>query len=66
MPISFDLEDLITKHNCVNYFETGLWDPRTDVSSKLALSCRFDKVYCIEIRNDWVELGNEVFTPFLI
>ena len=66
MPISFDLEDLRTKHNCVNYFETGLWDPRTDVSSKLALSCRFDKVYCIEIRNDWVELGKEVFKEDII
>lgn len=61
MPISFDLEDLRIKHNCVNYFETGLWDPRDNVSSKLALSSGFDKVYCIEIRKDWVELGNEVF-----
>lgn len=61
MPISFDLERLRVKHNCVNYFETGLWDPRQDVSSKLALSCGFDKVFCIEIRKDWVELGNEIF-----
>jgi hypothetical protein len=61
MPISFDLEDLRIKHNCVNYFETGLWDPRDEISSKLAVACGFDKVYCIEIRKDWVELGNEVF-----
>lgn len=61
MPISFDLEDLRVKHNCVNYFETGLWDPRTNVSSKIALSCSFDKVYCIEIRKDWVEIGNDIF-----
>jgi len=61
MPISFDLESLRVKHNCVNYFETGLWDPRENVSSKLALSCGFDKVYCIEIRNDWFELGNDIF-----
>jgi len=61
MPISFDLEELRVKHNCVNYFETGLYDPRENVSSKLALSCNFDKVYCIEIRKDWVELGNIVF-----
>ena len=61
MPISFDLEDLRVKHNCVNYFETGLWDPRDNVSSKLAVSCNFNKVYCVEIRNDWVELGNEIF-----
>ncbi len=66
MPISFDLEELRAKHNCVNYFETGLWDPRGDVSSKLALSCRFDKVHCIEIRKDWVELGNDVFKEDII
>jgi len=61
MPISFDLEDLRVKHNCVNYFETGLYDPRETVSSKLALSCNFNKVFCIEIRKDWVELGKIVF-----
>ena len=61
MPISFDLESLRSTHNCVNYFETGLWDPRTDVSSRKALSSGFDKVYCIEIRKDWFDLGVEVF-----
>jgi len=61
MPISFDLEDLRVKHNCVNYFETGLYDPRTNVSSKLALSCNFDKIFCIEIRKDWVDLGRQLF-----
>ena len=45
MPISFDLEDLRTKHNCVNYFETGLWNPQDNVSSKFALYCKFDKQY---------------------
>jgi hypothetical protein len=66
MPISFDLEGLRKIHNCVNYFETGLWDPRDDVSSKLALSCEFDKVYCIEIRKDWVELGNDMFKEHIM
>lgn len=61
MPINFDLEDVRTKFNCVNFFETGLWDPRDNVSSKQALKCNFDKVFCIEIRKDWVELGNDVF-----
>ena len=61
MPINFDLENLRKKFNCVNYFETGLWDPRSDVSSKYALRCGFDKVYCIELRKDWVDLGKEVF-----
>ncbi len=61
MPIAFDLEDLRKLHGCQTYLETGLWDPRVDVSSKLALKCNFEKVYCIEIRDDWVELGFEVF-----
>ena len=65
MPIAFDLKALKDKHNCVNYFETGLWDPRSDVSSKKALSCGFDKVYCIEIRPDWVDLGNEIFKDYI-
>jgi len=61
MPINFDIENLRKKYNCINYFETGLWDPRGNVSSKQALKCDFDKVYCIEIRKDWVELGQKVF-----
>lgn len=65
MPISFDLQELRVKHNCVNYFETGLWDPREDVSSKYALSSGFDKVYCIEISEDWVQLGNIVFKEYI-
>jgi len=61
MPIAFDIEKLRQKYNCINYFETGLWDPRGNVSSKQALRCGFDKIYCIEIRKDWVELGQKVF-----
>ena len=61
MPIAFDLKELKEHHACVNYFETGLWDPRSNVSSKQALACGFEKVHCIEIRNDWVEMGKEVF-----
>ena len=66
MPISFDLKKLKEKYNCVNYFETGLWNPQTDVSSKLALTCGFDKVFCIEIRKDWVELANIVFEEYIM
>lgn len=61
MPIAFNLEDVRKLHDCDVYLETGLWDPRTNVSSKQALNCNFEKVYCIEIRDDWVALGNEVF-----
>ncbi len=61
MPIDFNLEEIRKEFNCDNYFETGLWDPRTDVSSKKALECGFSKVFCIEIRKDWVELGREIF-----
>jgi hypothetical protein len=61
MPINFDLENLRQKFNCVNYFETGLWDPRQNVSSTKALECNFKKVFCIEIRKDFVNLGNQIF-----
>jgi len=61
MPIQFNLEQLRKEHNCSIYFETGLYDPRLDVSIKHALACSFDKIYSIEIREDWVELGKDVF-----
>ena len=61
MPISFDLESLRKTHNCTVYLETGLYDPNVDISCKKALQCTFNKIYSIEIRNDWVELGNIVF-----
>ncbi len=66
MPINFDLENLRKNFNCINYFETGLWDPRSDVSSKYALRCGFEKVYCIELRKDWVDLGKEVFNTDIL
>lgn len=48
MPISFDLEKLREKHNCVNYFETGLWDPRDNVSSK-------HKLYYVGLKRYFVQ-----------
>ncbi len=65
MPINFDLEQIREEHNCVNYFETGLWDPRDNVSSKIAVECNFQRVFCIEIREDWVELGREVLADHI-
>lgn len=61
MPIKFNLEKLREITNSENFFETGLWDPRTNNSSKIALTCNFKKLYCIEIREDWVNLGKEIF-----
>ena len=62
MPIRFNLEQLRETYDCKNYFETGLYDPRRDnCSSNQALKCNFDKVYCIEIREDWVNMGKQVF-----
>jgi len=61
MPIRFDLDKLRETYNCINYFETGLYDARTEVSSKKALNSNFDKVFCIEIRKDWVDIGKEIF-----
>jgi hypothetical protein len=66
MPVNFNLEELREKHNCKNYFETGLYDPRTDVSSRRALLCGFEKLFCIEIRKDWVELAKIEFEKDII
>jgi len=61
MTIIFDLKKLRADHSCLNYFETGLYDPRTNVSSKQALSSNFEKVFSIEIREDWVNMGKIIF-----
>lgn len=37
MPIRFDLDEIRNKYDCINYFETGLYDPTTNVSLKQAL-----------------------------
>ena len=61
MPIRFDLDEIRNKYDCINYFETGLYDPTTNVSLKQALKCNFDKLYSIEIRQDFVEKAKEIF-----
>ena len=61
MTIDFDLENIRKRFGCTVYFETGLWDPTSDVSSKKALRGGFDKVYCIELREKWIDLGKQVF-----
>ncbi len=62
MPISFDLEQIRKKYNCLNYFETGLYDCiNYNVSSHQALKCNFNKVYCIEIDKKWINMGHKVF-----
>jgi hypothetical protein len=61
MPINFDLEEIRKEFNCINYFETGLYDPSDNVSTKKALECGFENVYCIEIREDFVKKGMEIF-----
>ena len=61
MPIRFDIEQVRQRFGCDVYFETGMWDPRTNVSSKQALKCGFEKVFCIEIRKDWIDLAQKVF-----
>lgn len=61
MPISFDIEELRQRYNCSTYLETGLYDPRRDVSCRKALTTGFKKLYTIELREDWVELGRIEF-----
>ena len=55
MPIQFDLETIRKKHNCKNYVETGMWHPRDEtISLRKAMKSNFDKIYCIEIRDDFL------------
>jgi len=62
MPINFNLEEIRHKYDCKNYFETGLWNPNDkNISFRKALECNFDKISSIEIRKDFVELGNNIF-----
>jgi len=60
MPINFDLEFYRNKFNCINYFETGLYDCNYEVSAKIALKCNFKNVFSVEIRDDFVNLGKEI------
>ena len=61
MPIAFDIEELRRRFDCTTYLETGLYDPRVDVSCRKALTCGFKKLYTVELRQDWVELGKAEF-----
>jgi len=62
MPINFDLEKIRKEYDCLNYFETGLYDcVKFNVSSHTALKCNFNNVYCIEIDKKWIDMGNNVF-----
>ncbi len=65
MPINFDLEALRTDTGCVLYFETGLADPRRDVSCRKALAAGFRKVYSLELNPEWIELGRREFKDYL-
>jgi hypothetical protein len=61
MPINFNLEQLRTEHGCSTYLETGLYDPKEDISIKKALAAGFEKVFSIEIRKGFVVIGNQIF-----
>ena len=61
MPIQFDLKEIKDKHDCLNYFETGMWDPEGDISLKKALNIDFEKLYCVELLDKWVTAGTQKF-----
>ena len=62
MPIGFDLKKLKEEYKCNIYFETGMWDPRSlSISLRKALNSDFDKVFCMEIRNDFVKKAKKIF-----
>jgi hypothetical protein len=58
MPIRFDLEKLREKYDCKYFFETGLYHGK---GSEKALTCKFDKNFCVEIIKDLVEDGRKKF-----
>lgn len=58
MPIHFNLEDIRQKYDCKYFFETGLYHGK---GSEKALTCNFDKNFCVEIRKDLVEDGKKKF-----
>lgn len=61
MTLKFNLEQIREEHDCVIYFETGLWDcDYSAISIKIALKCNFKKLYSVEIRTDWVEKGKQI------
>lgn len=63
MPILFDIEHYREKFNCDNWFETGLWDSTNPTTSlNIAVKCNFKKLFSIEIRKDFVDLGNHIFS----
>lgn len=66
MPINFDLETLKTKFDCQIYLETGMYDPSVEgISCRKALLCNFDRVYSVEIRQDFVDNAKHIFADFI-
>lgn len=62
MGFNFDLEELRKKYDCINYLETGLWKPENPkITLRDALKCNFKNITNIEIREDFVSRGREIF-----
>jgi hypothetical protein len=61
MPTKIDFKEIKYKHDCLNYFETGMWDPEVDISLKRALNIDFEKLYCLELLDKWVDAGTIKF-----
>ena len=62
MGFKFNLEELRQKHNCINYLETGLWKPWSiKITLRDALKCNFKNITNVEIREDFVSKGKEIF-----
>jgi len=62
MGFKFNLEELRHKYDCINYLETGLWKPWSmKITLRDALKCNFKNITNIEIREDFVLKGKEIF-----
>jgi beta-1,4-mannosyl-glycoprotein beta-1,4-N-acetylglucosaminyltransferase len=61
MPINFNLEEIRKQHGCSIYFETGLYDSREDISIKKAIDSNFKKIYSVELKKEWYDIGQQIF-----
>lgn len=60
MPINFDINEI--KDDCNVYFETGLWNVKTDETSLCkAIKMDFDKVCSVDINSEFIENANSKF-----
>ena len=61
----FDIQKIKDTFNCKNYFETGLWDCRSENTCRRAIKADFDKIYSLELLESWITIGNDVLKEYI-